>query len=53
MCHCHTHGLGKSAAHTSLACAHPGADHKTEATIANMMGGNNKIYGGRPRRLPN
>jgi hypothetical protein len=45
---CHTHGLGKSAAHTSLTCTHPGANHKTEATITNMMGGNNKIYGGQP-----
>jgi hypothetical protein len=50
MYYCHTHGLGKSAAHTSATCANPGADHKTGATISNMMGGNNEIMSW-PRQL--
>ena len=49
MCYCHTHGLGKSPLHTSITCTHPGPEHKTEATISNMMGGNNTIYS-RPRQ---
>lgn len=49
MFYCHTHGLGKNSAHTSATCTHPGSDHKTGATILNMMGGNNKISTGRPR----
>jgi hypothetical protein len=49
MYYCHTHGLGKSPLHTSPTCTHPGPEHKTEATISNMMGGNNTIYS-RPRQ---
>ena len=51
--YCHTHGLGKNSAHTSATCSHPGENHKTEATIAHMMGGSDRIAFGRrtPRRL--
>jgi hypothetical protein len=50
--YCWTHGLGKqSATHTSTTCANPGEGHKHDATILNMMGGNNRIYINCPRQL--
>jgi hypothetical protein len=54
MYYCHTHGLGKKAEHASATCANPGPQHKTEATISNMLGGNRQIYtNNRPRRPRN
>jgi hypothetical protein len=54
MYYCHTHGLGKNAGHTSTTCTNPGPQHKTEATISNMLGGNRQIYtNDRPRRPRN
>jgi hypothetical protein len=50
MYYCHSHGLSRFSNHTSLTCSHPGAEHKTEATINNMLGGSNKITQPRPRR---
>jgi hypothetical protein len=50
MYYCHTHGLGKNPAHTSASCSNPAPEHKTAATISNMMGGNNRISIGRPRQ---
>jgi hypothetical protein len=50
MYYCHTHGLSRFSNHTSITCSHPGAEHKTEATINNMLGGSNKITQPRPRR---
>jgi hypothetical protein len=50
MHHCHAHGLSRFSNHTSITCSHPGAEHKTEATINNMLGGSNKIAQPRPRR---
>jgi hypothetical protein len=45
MCHCHTHGLGKKAEHTSATCANPaGPQHKTEAIVSNMLGGNQQTH---------
>jgi hypothetical protein len=44
MYYCWTHGLGKSASHTSAGCENPAEGHKTNATIKNMMGGNDRIY---------
>jgi hypothetical protein len=46
---CHAHGLSRFSNHISIACYHPGAEHKTEA-INNMLGGSNKIAQPRPRR---
>jgi hypothetical protein len=54
MCHCqHTHGLGKSSDHTSATCSYPSANHETNATITNTMGGNNRIASHQPRLCPN
>jgi hypothetical protein len=54
MCCCHTHGLGKKAEHASASCANPGPQHKTEATISNVLGGNRQIHtNDRPRRPRN
>jgi hypothetical protein len=47
---CHTHNLSRFSNHTSITCSHPGAKHKTKATISNMLGGRNKIAQPRPRR---
>jgi hypothetical protein len=54
MYYCHTHGLGTNADHTSATCTNPGPEHKTEATISKMLGGNRKIYSSnnRPRPRP-
>ena len=41
--YCFTHGLGKNPDHTSMTCTNPCAEHKKEATVDNMMGGNNTI----------
>jgi hypothetical protein len=41
--YCFTHGLGKNPDHTSLTCTNPCPEHKKEATVDNMMGGNNTI----------
>jgi hypothetical protein len=41
--YCWTHGLTFSAEHTSASCAHKVEGHKDNATLSNMMGGNNKI----------
>jgi hypothetical protein len=43
MYYCWTHGLGKNRAHTSLLCNTKAADHKDNATVDNMLGGNNTI----------
>jgi hypothetical protein len=51
---CHTHGLGKKAEHASATCANPGPQHKIEATISNMLGGNRQTHtNDRPRRPRN
>jgi hypothetical protein len=50
MYYCWTHGLGKSASHTSAGCANPAEGHNTNATIRNMMGGNDRIYLSRATR---
>ena len=41
--YCWTHGLGKNSKHTSKTCNRKADGHKEEATITNMMGGNNSI----------
>jgi hypothetical protein len=41
--YCHTHGLGRNKDHTSPTCQNKGPDHKDDATLDNMLGGNNKI----------
>ena len=43
--YCHTHGLGCDSTHTSKTCdpARRGPNHKEDATLDNMMGGNPKI----------
>ena len=50
MYYCWMHGLGKNRAHTSTTCKHKDPGHQDNATAANMMGGCNKILGGRPTR---
>ena len=50
MYYCHSHGLGRNPGHTSLNCTNPDPDHKTAATIKNMMGGNDRISINRRRR---
>jgi hypothetical protein len=51
---CHAHGLGKQAEHTSATCANPGPQHKNEATISNVLGGNQETHtNNRPRRPGN
>jgi hypothetical protein len=39
MYYCWTHGLGKSASHTSAGCENPAEGHKTNATIRHMIAG--------------
>jgi hypothetical protein len=48
--YCFTHGFGKNPDHTSLTCTNPCPEHKKEATIDNMMGGNNTIHRRRNER---
>ena len=41
--YCWTHGLGTNAEHTSKTCSKPATGHQRDATVENMMGGNNTI----------
>lgn len=41
--YCHTHGLCRNPKHNSKTCRSPAAGHQKEATLKNMMGGNNQI----------
>jgi hypothetical protein len=50
---CHTHGLGKTSCNTSATCSHPDANHKTDATVTNMMGGSNCVAICPPCQRPN
>lgn len=52
MYYCWSHGLGKNSKHTSVTCSKKKDGHKDEATAIDMMGGNDRIMGPRPRRLP-
>jgi hypothetical protein len=42
--YCWSHGAGPNANHTSQTCNAPAPDHRHEATICNMLGGNNMIH---------
>ena len=42
--YCWTHGAGHNKDHTSATCKAPQAGHRAEATIHNMLGGNNLIH---------
>ena len=53
MYYCWTHGLGINNTHTSATCQHKGIGHKDTATVMHMQGGNNTIYTGARRRIPN
>lgn len=53
MYYCWSHGLGKNPAHTSMTCRNKKEGHKDAATADNLMGGNNTIMAGRPRRNTN
>jgi hypothetical protein len=59
--YCWTHGAGHNKEHTSSNCKNPQAGHRCEATLNNMLGGNNLIHRQRgekqvyvptPRRAP-
>ena len=41
--YCWTHGLGSNPEHNSRTCTNPATGHQREATMHNMMGGNNTI----------
>jgi hypothetical protein len=41
--YCWTHGYGTNAAHNSRTCTNKATGHQEDATIENMMGGNNTI----------
>jgi hypothetical protein len=41
--YCWTHGLTKNSKHTSQTCSNKSHGHQTNATIYNMLGGNNRI----------
>lgn len=41
--YCWTHGVGFNAEHTSGSCRAPQTGHRSEATISNMLGGNNFV----------
>jgi hypothetical protein len=42
--YCWTHGAGQTQNHTSQTCNVPSPGHRHEATITNMLGGNNTIH---------
>jgi len=42
--YCWTHGLSQNAAHTSSKCTNKSEGHCDNATLTNMMGGNNRIH---------
>jgi hypothetical protein len=42
--YCWTHGAGPNPDHTSSTCKFPQGGHRCEATIVNMLGGNNIIH---------
>ena len=48
--YCWTHGATRNKDHTSKTCSRPAEGHKTEATLFNMMGGNNSIQRQRGER---
>jgi hypothetical protein len=59
--YCWSHGAGPNSNHTSQTCNGPSPGHRHEATITNMMGGNNLIHRKRgeiqvfvpvPRKVP-
>jgi hypothetical protein len=42
--YCWTHGAGQNKEHTSATCKAPQTGHRCEATLINMLGGNNLIH---------
>jgi hypothetical protein len=52
MYYCWSHGLGINKYHTSTSCKRPREGHQKQATITNMIGGNNTIYVSRPHPRP-
>jgi hypothetical protein len=42
--YCWTHGAGPNKDHTSATCKLPQTGHRCEATMVNMLGGNNLIH---------
>lgn len=42
--YCWSHGLGPNAEHTSATCKFPVANHRTDATMYNMLGGCNVVH---------
>lgn len=42
--YCWTHGLGTNSSHESSTCKTPAEGHRAEATVFNMLGGNNTIH---------
>jgi hypothetical protein len=47
---CCTRGLMRNKTHASQTCTNPCDGHKREATLADLMGGSNKINFGNPCR---
>jgi hypothetical protein len=47
--YCHTHGINKT--HDSTQCSYPAAGHITDATFADMKGGNTTVFKTRPRPI--
>ena len=43
MYYCWTHGLGNNEKRTSLSCTRKAEGHKEDATVVNMLGGNNSV----------
>jgi len=41
--YCWSHGLGNNPDHTSRTCTHKATGHQEDATVENMLGGNNTI----------
>ena len=48
--YCWTHGLSDNKDHTSRPCTNKATGHKEDATLSNMMGGNNTIRRKRSER---
>ena len=49
MAYCWTHGLSTNTSHTSATCQRKADGHRDDATVTNMLGGNDRIRQGRPR----
>jgi hypothetical protein len=41
--YCWSHGLSRNPNHSGATCQHPAEGHRSDATLSNMMGGNNQI----------